>query len=176
MNNVSIEDITRAAGVAKGSFYRYFEHKGALVAAIIATIGTAARDALAEAVEEIPKARSSDELNGVYLSFAFKIAPVILNHRETTLLYLQEKRSPAGPDTIAIRELSDDIADLAQQMTHAARERGLLRAFEPRLSSLFVIGAVEELAFRKLSGEDLGDPTTMATALMSLVIDGLRAG
>jgi AcrR family transcriptional regulator len=35
IENVAIVDITRAAGVAAGSFYNYFPNKGAIVAAII---------------------------------------------------------------------------------------------------------------------------------------------
>src|SRR5690606_22304465 len=35
IEQASIDDIARAAGMAKGNFYRYFDDKGALVAAIL---------------------------------------------------------------------------------------------------------------------------------------------
>lgn len=175
VERVTIDDIVQAAGVAKGSFYRYYPDKEALVEAVVFPVRAALEEALDAGGAELGRATTWDAVVDAYNRLGLVLAPVLVAHSDVVLLYLQENRAPAVGARRPIRALADLIRDRAIELTDVAHTHGLLRPVPHRVSALAVVGAVERLLFEVLDGGDVGDPIEAATSLVTMVLDGLRA-
>jgi len=175
VDGVTVDEIVARAGMAKGSFYRYHADQAALVAWLVAPLADAVRTAFAEADQALRKAKGPAELAQAYQALAGGLAQGVLVYPDRVRLYLQESRGPAVGARRPVAALAQDIARGALALTVAAQARKLLRPMDPRISSLAVVGAVERMLHATLSGEDVGNPLAAAEALISLVLDGIRA-
>lgn len=172
---VTIDDVTRAAGVAKGTFYRYFDDKTQLVEALIAPLTAAVRSSMETASSALANARTEAELGRAYVMLASELAQTLLPNAPVVQLYLQESRAPAVGARAPIRKLADEVTLHAIELTRLAHGRALLRDLPPAVTANAVVGAVETLLFRFLEGAALGSPEEASSALISMVLDGLRA-
>lgn len=171
---VSIEDITRAADMAKAGFYRYFADKEALVCALYAPISEEILGALKDCGETLERATKREELIAAYDTLGRRFLAAFLQDAGAARLYLQECRGPALGARAPIRALSDAIAHHAIAVTRQAHTQGMLKPITPAVSALAVVGAVERLLFAVLSGEEVGNPLEVPDALTTLILDGLR--
>lgn len=171
----TVEEITKVAGVAKGSFYRYFPDKVGVVDALFSPLEEAIDAAFDRCQLAIARASTSDELNFAYAALAAELSAVLLGAEKQVRLYLQECRGPGDGAREPIRRVADKVTERAVALTEAARERGLLRDLPPRVTAVAVIGAVEGMLVRRFAGDDMGDPFTATTTLISMVLEGIRA-
>ncbi|MCA9669766.1 MAG: TetR/AcrR family transcriptional regulator [Myxococcales bacterium] len=174
VESVTIDEIVGGAGIAKGSFYRYFRDKEDLVEAIMAPVAEGVTAALAKAEQVLDEATTEAQQRAAYFELAVALAQAFIANPDPVKLYLQEGRGPAVGARRPLRQLADRVMEQTVKLTRIAREHGLLRPFPARVSALAVIGATEQLTFRVLSGEDLGDLSKVPGDLISLVMDGLR--
>lgn len=174
IDGVTIDEITQATGVAKGTFYRYFADKGALVQALLAPIRQDAIDALETCAKALQKARDVESMFEAYRAVGAVLAGMLLTHSGVVRLYLQESRGPARGARVHIVELAGQIAKLAIRVTEQAHTHGLLKPIHPAVSALGVVGAVERLLLGVLREEDVGNPLEIPDALSTMVLDGLR--
>ena len=175
VGGTSVDDIVRAAGVAKGTFYRYFEDKSQLVQALFVPVAEAFRAATDRASIALAGAKTRGELEDAYRALALHLASTLLPQARLVQLYLQESRAPAVGARAPIRQLSDDVAARAIALTRVARERGLLRDLPPNVTALAVVGAVETLLHQYVQGRETGDPGATSEALVSMVLHGVQA-
>lgn len=175
IEGVAIDDITAAAGVAKGSFYRYFADKAALVEALFAPVERQVAEALGRCEEGIAAAADRAALVAAYERVGLELGRLVFEHRHVIRLYLQERRGPDAGARVPVRRLAARLEREAERLTARARDRGLLRPFPARTSALAVVGAAEQLLFAFLSGVDLGDPTAVPAQIASLIMEGLRS-
>lgn len=175
VESVTVDEITRGAGVAKGSFYRYFEDKAQLVEALFEPLTLAMRDAMSRCADALAAAETPDALFAAYQQLATDIGATLLPNARLARLYLQECRGADEGARKPIRALSDEVMQGAFKVTDAARAHGLLRDDLPaRITALAVVGAVEGLLFRMMEGVEIGEPAEVNRALISMVLDGVR--
>ena len=174
IDGVTIDDITQAAGVAKGTFYRYFDDKPALVDALIAPVRSAALSAMERAARDMAHARSEEHVLGVYRELG-KALTALLLHTGEVRLYLQENRGPPRGARMRLVDLGAQVSQLAIRLSERAHATGRLRPMHPAVSALAVTGAVERLLLAVLRDEPVGSPLDIPEALASMVLDGLRA-
>lgn len=174
IERVTIDDITQHAAIAKGSFYRYFPDKTALVAAMMAPLETVIEDAMDRCTVALKEVSDRQSLLVAYSGLGAQIATAIFRYPDVVRLYLQECRAPMTGARAPVRKLADTIANRAIQLTAVAISHGLLRPFEPSVSALAVVGASEQLLFTYLSGNLSCDPAAVPGQLVSLVLEGLR--
>lgn len=172
---VTIDQIVERAGVAKGSFYRYVTDQAELVTTLLGPLADAVRTAMANAEARLGEARTPAELPAVYLAMAGELAAAATRDPELVRLYLQECRSPAAGARRPVRLLADEVAARAIRLSTVARDFGLLRDADPRVSALAVVGAVERLSFAALTGEDIGRLDDVPREVISMLLDGVRA-
>jgi AcrR family transcriptional regulator len=174
VDSVTIDDIVGAAGIAKGSFYRYFADKGALVEAIVAPLRASYASAIDATEQSLREARDASELSRAYEGLALALLPVALLYPGAIRFYLQESRGPGVGPRAPIRALSDQIAESAVRLTGTAVERGLLRVDDPRVSAFAVVGAIEHLVLAVIQGRLEIPPQRIVATLIKLVLEGLR--
>ena len=171
---VTIEDITDGADVAKGSFYRYFDDKTALVENLFQPLLQAVQDSFDDSLRAIGAARTKEEVATSYDVLATGLVGIILNLSDVTLLYLQENRGPARGARAPVIKLAEVLSAKAIEHTRAVREHGLLKPFAAEISTLTVIGAAERLLYAALSGQLKSEPLEIPGQLISLILDGIR--
>src|SRR5437870_3980137 len=86
---VTIDEIVDAAGIAKGSFYRYANDKADLVSQIMTPTGDEVIAALERCEQGLRVARA-DTLAGIYVQLASDLSMVVARQAPRVLLYLQE--------------------------------------------------------------------------------------
>jgi AcrR family transcriptional regulator len=172
----TVDEITRAAGVAKGSFYRYYADKEQLVEALFTPLEAALGRAMEGCLQALSQARSVSELDAGYALLAGELLGMFLEAPDVVRLYLQECRGPAEGARKPIRRLSDQIIAHAEALTDAAQARGLLKDLPPRVTAMAVVGAVEGMLVQFLEGRALGvnSPAEATRALITMVLDGIR--
>ena len=171
---VTIEDITTSAGVAKGSFYRYFDDKQAVVEELFAPLYTAVLESFDNSLAAVSKATTPAHVVSAYEILAEGLMGLILRHGDVALLYLQENRGPSRGARAPVVRLAEVIVDKGIQHTAAVRAHGILRPFPAELSTLAVVGAAEVILYRMLSGRLQSDPLEAPGHLIVLILDGIR--
>lgn len=174
IDGVTIGEITRTAGVAKGSFYRYFADKEDLVAALFEPCIGRLEDAFEACDRALEPGASALAVFGAYHSLGMALGGLVTEMPGVIQLYLQERRLPAGDDRAPIHALSDRISDVAVDLTRAAHARKLLRPCNPRVSALAVVGAAERLLEDVLAGRLEGDPAALTAELVGIMLEGLK--
>jgi len=172
---VTIDEIVAEAGIAKGSFYRYFRDKTDLVERMFQPMQGAIEAATTWAEPALGASTSFSELATVYIGLTLRLVPALVEEKALVMIYLQESRAPAVGARAPIRRLATLIDAKALALTHVARAQGMLRDISPEVSSRTVVGAVERLIAAHLDGEPgFEDPAAIGTALVSTILDGLR--
>lgn len=175
LEGVTVDEITKGAGIAKGSFYRYFDDKSQLVAALFAPMSGAVRAAMDRAAASLDRATTRRDLAHAYETLARDVVQAMLPEPRLAKLYLQESRGPATGARKPIREFADEVVRRAVEMTHVAHDHGLLRDLPPNVTALAVIGAAENLFFHYAEGMNFGDPSQATQVLIAMVLDGMGA-
>lgn len=174
IESVSIDDITREADVAKGSFYRYFRDKEDLIRAAFAGARTRVLGAFQRAEAKLREPSGREGVRRAYTRLGRELAAALMSEPDVTRLYLQESRAPSVHARVPIRELEHDIAAAALRLSELAFSQGLLRRVHPQVSTLAVIGATERLLHAFFLGELKLQPTVAIQDLVSIVLDGMR--
>jgi AcrR family transcriptional regulator len=173
LEQVTIDDLTAAARVAKGSFYRYFDDKDALVRALFAPISERVEAAFARCTAELAAAPSLPAIARGYQTLAAELAALVFERPGEMQLYLQECRgAPSGPRR-PVSRLSARILELAIGVTQVAIERGLMRPFSNEIITRAVIGATEALIHAYLTGDTKAPPAGVPQALIDLFLHGV---
>lgn len=169
-----IEEITSAAGVAKGSFYRHFADKAAIVETLFAPV-TAALSATFVRCEDALRTADQAALVPAYMQLGMELGLAVATHTGQIRLYLQERRAPGVGARGPLVRLARLLEKRTIELSIRARERGLLRNQPPpEVTSLVVIGAAEQLLFAFLSGANLGNPAEVPAMLVSIMLEGMR--
>ena len=87
---VTIDELAKASGMAKGNFYRYFTDKGALVEAILVPIASEVRTVIRRCAIGVGRAQNTAELTAAYAMMALELARIGVSESRTVQLYLQE--------------------------------------------------------------------------------------
>ena len=163
---VSIDAITEAAGVAKGSFYNHFESRDALFTELVSE----ALDELLAAYRDFqPDIEDPLQLARARSRFAFA---TLLGDTATCRLMLQS--GPSQPDsaidTVLHRALGEELADAHQQ--------GLLQHLDAQLVHAAYFGMVTCAVRHLLSNPASLDPEVAADQLTDLcfAVLGLPGG
>ena len=173
IESVTIDEITRGAGVAKGTFYRYFDDKADVVASLMEPIVNACDASLERFRAALEDTVDTQALFNAYATLGSELGAVAVSNPELVRLYLQERRSAEAPARVAIHRLAATLDESVETFSAVAVDRGLLRDLPPAVTSQVVIGAVEQLLFSILAGRDLGEPRQVVQQLISLVLEGL---
>ena len=176
IESVSVDDIMKAARMAKGSFYRYFDSQAELVADLMAPTRALIIEALEACSRELETASHRDAQFRAYRRVGEVVAQLLLEQPGQVRLYLQESRAPAVGARKPIAELSSVVARYALEITEKAQRHGILKPIPVAVSALTVVGAAERLLLAVFEEEPpLGNLFEIPDALTTLILDGLKA-
>jgi AcrR family transcriptional regulator len=172
---VSIEEITIGAGVAKGSFYRYFEDKLNLVDFLIGPLRSSAYDSFQQSLQRLHAATTEADVADSYEVLSSGLVEVVFKYGDHALLYLQENRGQLAGARAPVIQMANMLADMAIEHSDLAKKKGFLKPMiATEVSTLSVIGAAERLLYAALSGQLKTSPLDVPKALIDLVLGGVR--
>ncbi|MGB3049482.1 MAG: helix-turn-helix domain-containing protein [Polyangiales bacterium] len=171
---VTIDEVAREAGMAKGNFYRYFRDKADLVEAVVSPVAGTTREAIQDCEAQLRQASDRNEAVAAYGQLGNRLVGALALYPDAMCLYLQECRAPATVARQAISDLANELDDRAMTLSQVAAERGFVTVSDPRVSALAVLGAVEALALASVRKQVQMDPIETTKSLISIVLEGLR--
>jgi AcrR family transcriptional regulator len=171
---VTIDEVAREAGMAKGNFYRYFRDKADLVEAVIEPVASTTREAIQACDEDLRQANGRDDAVAAYGQLGNRLIGALSMYPDAMCLYLQERRAPATTARQAISDLATELDDRAMTLSQVAVDRNLVVVSDPRVSAVAVLGAVEALALASVRNQVKMDPIETTKSLISIVLEGLR--
>jgi AcrR family transcriptional regulator len=171
---VTIDEVAREAGMAKGNFYRYFRDKADLVEAVIEPVSETTRTALEECHKKLAKVDNRDEAVSAYAELGNRLVGALAMHPDAMCLYLQERRAPATTARQSISDLAADLDARAVALSQLAADQRLVVVSDPQVSAVAVLGAVEALALASVRNQVQMNPVETTKGLISIVLEGLR--
>jgi len=171
---VTIDEVAREAGMAKGNFYRYFRDKADLVEAVIEPVASTTREAVQACHNRLREADGRDDAVAAYGELGNRLIGALAMHPDAMCLYLQERRAPATTARQAISDLATDLDNRAMALSQVAADRQLVAISDPRVSAIAVLGAVEALALASVRNQVQMDPIETTKSLISIVLEGLQ--
>lgn len=171
---VTIDEVAREAGMAKGNFYRYFRDKADLVDAVIEPVALTTRAALDGCHDQLRQISGRKEAAAAYAELGNRLLGALAMYPDAMCLYLQERRAPSTTARQAISDLASDLDNRAMALSQVAADQKLVVVSDPRVSALAVLGAVEALALASVRNQVQLDPVETTKSLISVVLEGLQ--
>lgn len=174
VEGVSVDDIMKAARMAKGSFYRYFADQTALVEDLVAPVKAMITEALDLCSKEIDSAATKETQLAAYKRVGAVLATLLVEQPGPVRLYLQESRAPAVGARRPLIDLAKLVTQYALDITRKAQEQGLVKPLPVAVAALTVVGATERLLLAVLHDEDIGNVLEVPDAVATIMLDGVR--
>lgn len=175
VEGVSVDDIMKAAQMAKGSFYRYFADQAALMEDLMAPLRGRLVEALEVCAAELAGSATREAQTAVFRRIAVILTSLLTEYPGQVRLYLQECRAPGVGARRPIVELAKRVTATARDMTSQAQQSGLAKAGNVAVAALTVVGAVERLLLALLLREDIGDHAAVPPVVLSTLLEGIRS-
>lgn len=174
-HETTVEDITRAAGVAKGTFYLYFQEKREIFLAIIRELLDTIK-AIGTSVSELGPGDDPLAFMRRSEAAALRLMEIFQDNRALArLAYRESMGMDAGLEAM-IREFYRETAEIEAHNIRVAQRVGLLRPCDPLLTAYAHIGMVERVLLTMLEDPALfPEPREVIRQMMRLAYEGLRA-
>jgi len=148
-HETSISEIVRQAGIARSTFYQYFDSKLDLFESILDSF----LQDLEESIQPIslaPGAQASmaqleDNLN--------RVLKLMLGERDLTQILLHHTRALDPTVLGRVEEFYEGAAEMIQRSLNQGISMNLVRPCDTRLTSFCIIGAVKEVVFQLSSSQ-----------------------
>ncbi|MEA2647043.1 MAG: hypothetical protein QOE92_2126 [Chloroflexota bacterium] len=162
-HGASVTEITRAAGVAQGTFYLYFRGKKEIFLDLVDSLGRALRAATLEASSRAQTYAEAERL-GFKAFFGFA-----RGHRHIYRIVQECDRV----DPVTFRRFYADLAETYHRANAAALSRGEIAASDPEVLAYCMLGVGHFVALRFLLWDDELTEETEEAAI-AFVQRGLR--
>jgi AcrR family transcriptional regulator len=172
-HEAKIEDIVQAAGVARGTFYLYFDDKRAVFEEIVdrafAQIGMAI-----VRVDPNDRARTVEEQVRENLR---RIVEVLLEDRATTRILLSDAMGVDPAFDRKLRAFYEVAEKLLVESLQDGQKLGLIANGDPRMLAYFTMGALKEILFQVVKRDAPYEKERIESALFEFLRRGcLRVG
>jgi AcrR family transcriptional regulator len=167
----TVDDITRAAGVAKGTFYLYFREKREIYYQVIRQF----MNLIMEIGGSVSESTEPTDFFGRAEKAALELMTVFLDNRQLARLAYREFMGLDPELERMITAFYRELAEIEARNLRRAIELGLIRPVEPLVVAYAHIGMVERVLLAIVDAPDeFSEPERVVAELMRLALDGLR--
>lgn len=143
--DIVLDDVAKAAGLAKGTLYLYFKNKDDLISAVLCSMVLELEDCLRQAHEQGPL-EELETVARLYLEF------MDTNHDFMAQVFRQDPVLSHTRAVIPVRESFLQVLGLISQRVAKAIKMGLLRPHDPRWGALYYLSLIRmQLIWKALS-------------------------
>jgi AcrR family transcriptional regulator len=168
----TVDDITRAAGVAKGTFYLYFQEKREVYYEVIRGFLQLIKD-IGRSVQVA--GRGADFMSRAEHA-ATELMRIYLDNRELARLAYRESMGLDPELEKMISSFYREIAEVEAANIRMGIELGVFRKVDPLLTAYAHIGMAERVLLAMLEEDHaLPPPEVVVKQMMTLVLDGLKS-
>ena len=169
----TIDDIAKAAGIARGTFYLYHEDKLSVFQALLESLYKPIVEILESALLDMSQNSDNALAHQIrYIRTAVDLAQFIESKQAAIPLHFREIWA-AGEHGEAIRRWRNQIEDLATQLIESSITHGLIRSVPKELTALAVVGATERIVWGWLHDELPSPRRQLAQDLAALFWQGI---
>ncbi len=174
-HETTVEDITRAAGVAKGTFYLYFQEKREIFLAIIRELLDTIKE-IGGSVAALAPGEDPTAFMARAEAAALRLMELFVDNRALARLAYRESMGMDPALEAMVRDFYRETAELDARNIRLGQRLGLLRDCDPLLTAYAHIGMVERVLLTMLDApEQFGAPLDVVRQVMRLAFEGLRA-
>lgn len=173
-HRASVEQIASAAGVARGTFYLYFDDKEALFVVLVRRVLDPVLGALQACSAVVDEADDAHEVLRAYLTLSVALSDAVMRHTREALLYYREQRDPSSVGQW-LRSWTSAMEGEVVGMVQVAMARGWMRQGSAKVVGLATVGAIDRLVYTYLSGQELGGPLEVGLEVSRLFGEGVLA-
>ena len=167
----TVDDITRAAGVAKGTFYLYFDEKREVYYELVRSFLQHVKDIGASVAREV---HTPTEFFARCEQAARELVRVFLEHHKLARLTYRESMSLDPELERLLRDFYRDLARVEADNIRVGIELGIFRTVDPMICAYAHIGMVERVALALLHESSPPEPRVVVRELLSIAFEGLR--
>ena len=143
----SISNIVQDAGIARGTFYQYFDNKLHLFQSILDSCLQDLRDR----IKPISIGPSSPHpLDQMHDNLA-RVLDLVLNDRELTQILLHQTSTLDDTVEAHLSDFYQQVAEMIERSLQHGIAMKLVRPCDPRLTAFSIIGAVKEVIYQLTS-------------------------
>ena len=168
----SVEQIAADVGIARGTFYLYFDDKHALFEALAERLYGPLIQVLEGVGEALAEAEDPPAQQLVYMQMALGLSAALMAGEELVPLHVRECRSPS-PAGETVRRWMARIEGHAVAILESAVATGQVRHHDPYVAGLAIVGAAERMAWAWFSGDERIDRASVAAQLSELFWRGI---
>ncbi|GLX09470.1 TetR/AcrR family transcriptional regulator [Microbispora sp. NBRC 16548] len=166
-NGASVQDITSAAGVPKGSFYNHFESKQALAVEIVRRYARGTNFAVLSG-----DGPALERLRGHFVAMVDRTRDTGVEFGCLLGTFASESSSAGDQVRTAVREILEDWTEDVARTVREGQEAGEITSARPaRTLAAFLIDSFEGATLR---AKTIGDQSVVAEQL-EIALDALRA-
>ncbi len=169
-HETNISEIVRQAGVARSTFYQYFDSKLHLFQSIFDTF----LQDLHDAVQPISLAPGSPAPLVQIQDNLTRVLDLVLNERDLTHIFLNHSGALDQKVAGRVSEFYAQAAGMIQRSLNMGIAMNLVRPCDTRLTSFSIIGAVKEVVFQLTTSQDPRPSTdVLVRQLLEFGMDGV---
>jgi len=164
----TVDDITRAAGVAKGTFYLYFQEKREIFYEVIRGFLQLLKD-----IGRLAPGRDPDFLAAL-AGAGRELMRVFLDNRELVRLTHRESMGLDPELEAMVRGFYREAAEVHSKNIRVGMDLGLFRPVDPLLTAYAHVGMIERVLLAFLDGEPgLPPPDQIVQQMIDVAFQGL---
>lgn len=165
-HEASVSEICRRAGLANGTFYRHFENKEEIFAALVERLQRAMRERIERSAVQAGSRRAA--LTQAYRS--------VLSYVEEEAALYRVGRSAESMRLGIHRQFRANLADALRQIVRSGIEIGEFRPVDPDTAAYALLGIIEFAVMRYILWEPGSLDEGVLQTLDSLVLHGFDSG
>lgn len=171
-HQTSVSDLVDAAGVARGTFYLYFDGKDAIFLELLADLTTHLRANIVGINAKAGLANMERQLHATVV----RILRTVVDNRPLTRIIFREAVGLHAAVDARLRAFDDELYGFVARSLGLGVALGTLRAVDAEVAALAVIGSLREVVHRYVVRADAPegfDAEAVATALLDHHLRGL---
>jgi AcrR family transcriptional regulator len=167
---VSISDIIQAAGIARGTFYLYFDNKHAIFEELLDRLVVRIKSC----IKKVDISKGAPPVEAQLVSNLTAVLDLLIKDRALLSILLE---GAVGLDKGFARKLAefyDQITDTIAGSLALGQAMGLIRSCDARIAALAAVGGLKEVlhdALRK--DEDMENLETVASRVLDIYMGGV---
>lgn len=171
----NISHICSAAGIGRGTLYQYFANKKSVFTAILRETLDRVRALMErQRADRFPRPERLTRSQVVEYSAAGlrEILGVVFEDDDTLRILLREAVGLDVDVENLLGEIDDALISMVATELARAREAGIVRDLDPRVTATLMVGAIEKLALRALRSDGPVDLDVLAREAATLHVVG----
>ncbi|MEQ1572145.1 MAG: TetR/AcrR family transcriptional regulator [Myxococcota bacterium] len=167
-HQTSVSDLVEAAGVARGTFYLYFDSKDAIFLELLDDLLVQLRGAIV-GIDTRPGAESMEVQ---LVQIVALILRALVENRPLTRIVFREAIGLHADVDRRVRLFEDELHTFVAASLTLGATLGTIRAIDPAVGASCIVGSLREIAHRNVVGSD--DPIAVEPIAHALVDYHLR--